>query len=277
MKELKTTVKRRLKTTPSIGILLLSIILFQNITIAQNTNSGKTLLAVFAHPDDEGTIAPLMVKYVEQGVKVHLVVCTDGRYGTNENTDYEAGDDLAAMRREEMQCSADNLGVELTHLRYHDQLKSGEGYDGHIPHVRSLIKDIYDIVEKIQPDAIITFGPEGWSNHMDHRLVGATVTQVFLSKVWNKKINLYYVGMPSDVLDDSEQKIIRGQDRSYLTTKVTYTDEHREQSFQAIFCHKSQFGEMGLDKIRKWSSKREKAVYLRKFVAPTETEDSVFN
>ncbi|RMZ50374.1 hypothetical protein EB822_08640, partial [Flavobacteriaceae bacterium PRS1] len=87
MKELKTTVKRRLKTTPSIGILLLSIILFQNITIAQNTNSGKTLLAVFAHPDDEGTIAPLIVKYVEQGVKVHLVIVTDGRYGTNDHTD----------------------------------------------------------------------------------------------------------------------------------------------------------------------------------------------
>ena len=238
------------------------------------TSSGKTLMAIFAHPDDELTVAPLLVKYVEEGVKVYLVIATDGRFGTNDG-EYEAGDALAAMRRKEMKCSADNLGVELIHLTYEDQLKSSEGYDGHIPHVRSLIKEVHDIVEKIKPDAIITFGPEGWSNHMDHRLVGATVTQVFVSKIWNKPMNLLYVGTPTDSLDDPEKKIIRGQDRSYLTTRVSYTKAHRETAYKALSCHISQFGEGGLEKMRKRNDKKEKTVYMRKFVAPTENETTI--
>ena len=59
----------------------------------------KKLLAIFAHPDDEQSIGPLLVKSVEEGVDVTLVKATDGRLGVNEYTDYEAGDGLAAAAR----------------------------------------------------------------------------------------------------------------------------------------------------------------------------------
>jgi len=277
---------KNLKTTQKLfGALLMSILLFQcntaNKEIEVESNQelsspkGKTLLVVLAHPDDELTVASILAKYVAEGAKVHLVIATDGRYGTNDG-EYEAGDELAAMRKEEMQCSADILGVELTHLNYQDQLRSAEGYDGHIPHVRALIKEVHGLFGKIQPDAIITFGPEGWSNHMDHRLIGATVTQVFVSQIWDKSPSLYYVGMPSDLLDDPETKIIRGQDKSYLTTRVTYTDDQKDQALRALSCHITQMGEGALERMRKRNDNREKVVFLRKFVAPTETEDSVF-
>lgn len=176
-----------------------------------------------------------------------------------------------------MQCSADKLGVELIHLEYQDQLKSAEGYDGHMPHIKALMKDIYDIMERIHPDAIITFGPDGWSNHMDHRLVGASVTQVFLSKKWVKPINLFYVGRPSNDIEDPERKILAGQDISYLTTKVTYSEKNRDTFINALACHKSQFGEDGLERMMKSWTDSERVVYLRKFVGPTEISDSVFN
>ena len=69
-------------------------------------NHQKKILAVFAHPDDEQSIAPLLVKSVEEGIEVTLVIATDGRLGVNEYTDYEAGDGLAAIRKEEMLCCA---------------------------------------------------------------------------------------------------------------------------------------------------------------------------
>ncbi len=262
---------------PFIIIIQLSIFFIQNPVIAQDTNEGKTLLAVFAHPDDEITLGAILNKYVEEGVKVHLVIATDGRFGTNDRTAHVAGDDLAALRREEMQCSADKLGVDLIHLEYQDQLKSAEGYDGHMPHIQSLMKDIYDIMERTQPDAIVTFGPDGWSNHMDHRLVGASVTQVFLSKKWDKPMNLFYVGRPTNGIEDPERKILAGQDISYLTTKVSYSDKNRDAFIQALACHKSQFGEDGVERMMKSRAKDEKVVYLRKFVGPTESSDSVFN
>lgn len=255
----------------------LAVVLFHTNTRAQDSNEGKTLMAVFAHPDDEVTVGAVLNKYAEEGVKVYLVIATDGRFGTNDRTEHVAGDDLAALRREEMQCSADKLGVELIHLNYQDQLRSAEGYDGHIPHIRSLMKEIYGLLEKYQPDAVITFGPDGWSNHMDHRLVGASVSQAYLSKTWEKPMNLFYVGRPSDKMEDPDQKILAGQDSSYLTTKVTYSDKNRETFIHALACHKSQFGEDALERFKKRRNDGEKVVYFRKFVGPSETSDSVFN
>lgn len=276
MKQPKRKIKCGPFITPFIIIMQIAILSSQNPVFAQDTNEDKTLMAIFAHPDDEITLGAILNKYAEEGVKVYLVVATDGRFGTNDRTEHVAGDDLAAIRREEMQCSADKLGVELIHLKYQDQLKSAEGYDGHMPHIQSLMKDIYDIMERFQPDAIVTFGPDGWSNHMDHRLVGASVTQAFLSKKWNKPINLFYVGRPSNLIENPERKILAGQDISYLTTKVSYSDKNRDTFIQALACHKSQFGEDGLEKMMKSRTNDEKVVYLRKFVGPTESSDSVF-
>ena len=274
------TVQRKYdsRLTPFLIIFQIALLFLPNTTIAQDSNKGKTLLAVFAHPDDEITLGTILNKYSEEGVKVYLVVATDGRFGTNYRTKHVAGDDLAALRREEMQCSADKLGVELIHLKYQDQLKSAEGYDGHMPHIQALMKDIYNIIERIQPDAIDTFGPDGWSNHMDNRLVGASVTQAFLSKKWEKPINLLFVGRHSNLIVDPERKILAGQDVGYLTTKVSYSEKNRDAFIHALACHKSQFGEDGLEQMTKRrNNDDEKVVYLRKFVGPTENSNSVFN
>lgn len=59
---------------------------------SHDTVEDKILMAIFAHPDDEMTVSPMLVNYVDQGVKVYLVICTDGRLGTNEFTDHKAGD-----------------------------------------------------------------------------------------------------------------------------------------------------------------------------------------
>ena len=135
------------------------------------------------------TLFSFVLKSEEEGIEVTLVIATDGRLGVNKYTDYEAGDGLAAIRKEEMLCAAQKLGVKLIHLNYHDQLKAAEGFDGHIPHVQSLILDIKKIITKEKPDAIITWGPDGATTHMDHRLVGASVTQVYLSQNWGKSID----------------------------------------------------------------------------------------
>ncbi|WP_421809979.1 PIG-L deacetylase family protein [Flagellimonas sp.] len=271
------------KYTPPFAVLVplmyIIVLFYHNPIIAQASNTEKTLMAVFAHPDDEITVGPILHKYAEEGAKVYLVIATDGRFGTNEHSDYEAGDGLAAIRRKEMQCSSDKLGVELIHLKYHDQLRSAEGFDGHIPHIRSLMKDIYDIIEKTQPDAIITFGPDGWSNHMDHRLVGASVSQAFLSKLWEKPINLFYVGRPANQIEDSERRILAGQNIKYLTTKIEYSDKNKDAYIQALACHTSQFGKDAINRLNKNLNRnnRENVVYLRKFIAPTGNSDTVFD
>lgn len=244
---------------------------------SQQPAEGKVILAVFAHPDDESTVSPILSKYVREGAKVHLVIVTDGRYGTNDFHDHEAGETLVATRKEEMKCAAEKLGVTLTHLDYHDQLKAAEGYDGHVPHARAIIKDLYGIVEKEQPDVMITWGPDGGSTHMDHRLIGASVTQVFLSKDWEKPMSLFYYGTPSESIEDNDAKILRGQSAKYLRTKISYAQEDLENAYQSFKCHYSQIDpNMTQEDFEKGKTKNGLFVYLRKFEAPTNDSDSVF-
>ncbi|MFQ3340389.1 MAG: LmbE family N-acetylglucosaminyl deacetylase [Flavobacteriaceae bacterium] len=237
---------------------------------------SKKLLAIFAHPDDEQSIGPLLVKYAEEGTEVTLVIATDGRLGVNEYTDYKAGDALAAIRRKEMLCAAEVLGVTLKHLTYHDQLKAAEGFDGHIPHVQQLILDIKDIVTEIQPDAIITWGPDGVTTHMDHRLVGASVTQVFVSQTWESPMDLYYFGVPSDFIPSAKQKTIRGQDRNYLTAHIPFTQAHFDTAYQALLCHKSQYPEAIIAKIKEERSQMGKTIFLRQFQVPNNIRNTLF-
>ncbi len=277
MKRIEKSATSKIKLIQSFNILLILLVFKTNAIVAQIPDNGKTLLAVFAHPDDESTVAPILAKYVREGVKVHLVIATDGRYGTNDFSGLEGGEGLVTIRKKEMKCAAENLGVELIHLNYHDQLKSGEGYDGHIPHVRSLVKEIYHIVERIKPDAIITWGPDGGSTHMDHRLVGASVTQVYVSKKWDNGMDLYYYGTPADQVDDEENKILRGQDKDYLTTQIDYTEEDLDKAVASLACHVSQVTPERVAGTKARRSKYGRTIYLRKFVGPDEISDTLFD
>jgi len=258
--------------------LLTTLVLKTNVIFAQQPYEGKVVLAIFAHPDDESTVAPILARYDREGAKVHLVVVTDGRYGTNDFHDHEAGEGLVTARREEMECAAAKLGVDLTHLDYHDQLKAGEGYDGHVPHARAMILELYDIVKKTKPDVILTWGPDGGSTHMDHRLVGASVTQVFLSTHWEKPMSLFYYSTPSNYIDDAESKILRGQASNYVRTKISFGEEDLEKAYNSYICHYSQIDpNMTKEDFMERKKQNGMFVYLRKFEAPTKDSDSIFH
>ena len=235
----------------------------------------KSIMAIFAHPDDESTIAPLIARYVREGVKVYLVIATDGRLGVNDFSGLEAGDGLVAIRKEEMLCSANKLGAELIHLDYHDQLKAGEGYDGHMPHARALIKEIHQLVSDKKPDVLITFGPDGGSNHMDHRLIGATTTSVYLSQVWEKPSKLFYVGTPSSHIENEESRLLRGVDPSFMNVEIEFNDQDLEAAIQSMECHKSQFRFEGL-RQRVLQRFKVKTIFLREFIAPDKKKVSLF-
>ena len=235
----------------------------------------KVIMAIFAHPDDESTIAPILARYVREGVKVYVVIATDGRLGVNDFSGLEAGDGLVAIRKEEMKCAAEKLGVALIHLDYHDQLKAAEGYDGHMPHAQALILEVHQLITDLQPDVLITWGPDGGSNHMDHRLIGASVTSVYLSQQWEKPQSLFYYGSPASHIEDEESRKLRGVDDAYMTTRISYTDEDYEQAIAAMMCHESQFQIEGL-RERMLSRKRDNKIYLRKFAGPQSESVDIF-
>lgn len=253
----------------------LTLFLFGFMTIvklqpvsAQDQSEGKVLMAIFAHPDDEMTVGPMLAKYVSEGATVYLVVCTDGRYGTNDFSGLEGGESLVKIRKAEMQCAADALGVTLIHLGYHDQLRAGEGYDGHMPHAKGLIAELEQLISDKKPDVLVTWGPDGGSTHMDHRLVGASVNQIFVSRVWDKPSKLYFVGTPAIQIEDPVQKILAGVDPEYLNTHVTYSAEDLDKAMASLGCHKSQIRPEDVNKIKANRQKSGLQIHLREFVGP---------
>ena len=111
---------------------------------------------------------------------------------------------------------------------------------------------------------------------MDHRLVGASVTQIFVSKKWEKPIELFYFGMPTDLIPDDKSKTIRGQDRSYLTVQIPFEKNHYDRAYQALLCHKSQYPASIVGKIKMERKKLGYTLYLREFMAPNKIRTSLF-
>ncbi|MFK5973118.1 MAG: PIG-L family deacetylase [Flavobacteriaceae bacterium] len=236
----------------------------------------KVIMAVFAHPDDEISIGPILTKYAREGSKVYLVTATDGRYGTGQ-TDLKPGEELVELRKKEVNCSASYLGIEKPiWLGYHDQLKLKDGFFGHVPYIQNLMRELDSLVSKIQPDVIITFGPDGGSNHMDHRLVGASISQIYLSKIWKKTKALYYVATPSSYIDSADTRVLRGVDDSYLTTQISYTEEDRENTIKALQCYKSQYSEESMNKKAEKMRNRNQTIYLRRVVRKTKLSNTIF-
>ena len=122
------------------------------------------LLAVLAHPDDEsfgfgGTLA----KYAAEGVETYVVTATRGEAGRFGSLG-KGGDplELGRVREAELRAAASVLGIhEVSILGYPD------GAVDKVP-ATDAIRDIVSHIRRIQPDIIITFGPEGGYGHPDH-------------------------------------------------------------------------------------------------------------
>jgi LmbE family N-acetylglucosaminyl deacetylase len=202
----------------------------------------RTLLAVFAHPDDETLVAPLLSAYARRGVHVQLALVTDGEKGTQAHAGIPAGPELAKVRAEEARCSCRALGIEPPLLLGFKDGELGEQSRppwGPLAEVRAAIGKV---LQEVRPDAVITFGPEGAYGHPDHRLVGAVVTELVQSGAEGAPARLFYPGFPKDRLPKLGGGIPWSPtDPRFLTVHVPYERRDLSASRAALACHKSQF------------------------------------
>jgi LmbE family N-acetylglucosaminyl deacetylase len=130
------------------------------------------LLAVLAHPDDEslgfgGTLA----KCAAEGVETYLVTATRGergRFGAiGKNGDPM---EVGRVREAELRAAAAVLGIrEVCVLGYPDS-----AVDQVDP--ETAIRAIVSQIRRIQPHAVVTFGPDGAYGHPDHIAVSQFTT-----------------------------------------------------------------------------------------------------
>jgi len=229
----------------------LCVLLFGSSATAQTAAAPPgTLVAVFAHPDDETIVSPVLAHYARLGAKVYVVIATDGRKGVSKHAGIPAGDSLAAVRAGEARCSARELGVQPPVLFGLEDAGlavispwPGEPLD-------RMAKRLDTTLKELRPDAVITWGPEGGYGHADHRLVGDVVTQLFQAGAVPPPARLYYVGFTADRIMNSPRWYgfhMYPTAAALLTAIVPFDERDRAAARRSLGCHRSQATEQEMN------------------------------
>ena len=228
--------------------LLLALLAISCLTHCSRSLPGAAkprpsiLLAIFAHPDDEASVGPVLAKYAGEGVQVYLAVATDGRLGVAAHAGLAAGDEIATVRARELQCAGQKLGLQPPiAFGLEDQLKMAEGLEAHAAQLRELRTRVRQLFEQLQPDVVITWPASGWTGHPDHRLVSSIVTEVFQSQPWSRPARLYYPAVPTGRLPPSHPLAGASLDPRWLAVEVPVGPTDYATAKQAWLCHQSQY------------------------------------
>jgi LmbE family N-acetylglucosaminyl deacetylase len=140
---------------------------------AVSTPAGLgTILSVWAHPDDETYLAAgVMAAAADGGQRVVCVSATAGERGTADPDNWPP-DRLARVRRWEATAAMAVLGVAEHHIL---GLPDGALAD-HDQQGQTMVGRLLD---EIQPDTILTFGPDGMTFHPDHIAMHRWVTEAW--------------------------------------------------------------------------------------------------
>jgi LmbE family N-acetylglucosaminyl deacetylase len=150
------------------------------------TDPLGTILSVWAHPDDETYLCgALMARAAANGSRVVCVTATRGELGSPDEQRWPSGAPLAAVRTKELESALGVLGVQEHHwLDYPD----GGCLD--VDQVEA-VRRIAEIMAAVQPDTVLTFGPDGMTGHDDHKCASRWATEAF-GQVGKDGASLHY-------------------------------------------------------------------------------------
>jgi LmbE family N-acetylglucosaminyl deacetylase len=211
-----------------------------------STQAQRPVVAIFAHPDDERVIAPLLSRLAREGRETHLIVATDGAKGVRDFSKISAGAELAAARAKEAQCAATRLGVRR--LRMLGLPDAGLASFDALGKLRSAL---VPIIDSLRPAAIITFGPEGGTGHPDHRLVGDVVTQIVQGDARYASVDLLYASLPAERLRTAPKAspTVNGMAEALLTVRVPFEERDLTAGREEFACHRTQYTPAEMDAI----------------------------
>jgi len=210
----------------------------------------RRLLVLLAHADDETAASPVLARYAREGVQVYMVIATDGSGGSGSQTYLQRSDSgpvgyaLVKARAEEARCAATALGAQEPVLLAFPDGKLGD-YLGDRTLLYRLTDRIAKEIERLRPDVVMTWGPDGGTGHPDHRLVSDIATQLQRAGAAGTPERLVYMYLPGEAFRLTNAQ--RGEppmlipQAKYFTVQVPFTPGDLEAAKKAIACHHSQF------------------------------------
>ena len=222
-------------------------------------------MAVLAHPDDESLgVGGTLAKYASEGADVFLLTATRGDSGRFRgyplhDPEHPGPSALANIREAELRAAASTLGVrEVSILNYRDQ---------HLDRAnpREAVADIAIHLRRVQPDVVLTFGPDGAYGHPDHIAISQFTTAATVAAADSgfscdgiavgqphAVSKLYYISWPESTwkayqsafrklvstVDGIERQAVPWPD--WAITTVIDTRSFWSTVWKAISCHESQ-------------------------------------
>jgi len=165
--------------------------------------TGRSLLAVFSHPDDESlACGGLLARCAELGVRVTLICATRGERGPQGHVVPGGGTTLCEVRALELTEAARTLGIAEVVLLDHA--------DGYLPWVEAsrLEAEILDVIVRVQAEVVVTFGADGLYWHPDHIAIHHRTTAA-VAQLGSDGPALYYVTMPPGRMRSVAENIAR--------------------------------------------------------------------
>jgi LmbE family N-acetylglucosaminyl deacetylase len=214
--------------------------------------SGRTILAVFAHPDDEslacgGTLARLS----DASARVVVICASRGERGSLTDRSLLADGDLAVARVHELHEAARVLGVaEVIVLQHPD----GDLRWADVPQFHA---EIVSAIERYHPDGVITFAEDGLYWHLDHIGVHER-TYTAVKSLGAAAPPLYYVtmqqGVMREIVDAAISNGLRPESNPFDIEPDAFGDHAKPPTFvvdvhdwvprklAALRCHRTQIG-----------------------------------
>jgi N-acetylglucosamine malate deacetylase 2 len=158
--------------------------------MADRSFAGSTILAVFAHPDDESlSCGGTLARVADGGGRVVLMCASRGDRGSMSGGPKPAATDLGGIRARELRSAARALGIsDLVILAHPDgSLRWAE--------VSLFHAELMLALRRYRPDAVVTFGSDGLYWHGDHIGVHER-TFTAVQSLGAAAPPLYYVTMP---------------------------------------------------------------------------------
>lgn len=212
-------------------------------------------MTVWAHPDDETYLAGgLMAIARANGQPVTCVVATRGDHAEDESARVRIG----AQRTDELVRAMTELGVDDVAVL---GIRDGE-CAAHDPAAATAM--IAALVADRHPDTIVTFGPDGFTGHSDHRAVHrwvmaavaavATSVRVLIAAATpamaeagrdiDERFAVFEPGLPT-VYRDDEVALAIDLEPKWLDAKLGALHAHRSQTAGIIDA-------LGADRYRRW-------------------------
>jgi LmbE family N-acetylglucosaminyl deacetylase len=219
-------------------------------TSANAQGRPRTLVALLAHADDETAASPVLARYAREGVQMHIIIASDGPAGSGSQTylvrpdSGPQGEALAKVRADEARCAAAAIGANEPILLGFPDGKLGD-YPGDRTLLSRLTERIAREIERLRPDVVVTWGPDGGTVHPDHRLISSIATQLQRFGAPGMPEWLFYMYLPAEGFrllnphrEEPPMLIPRAQ---YFTVNVPFTPADLEAAQKAMACHRSQF------------------------------------